>query len=298
MKILITGKSGQLGSQLEKSLASCGEIIALDRMSLNLESERAIRSTIKNIAPDLIFNTAAFTAVDAAEHERTVAWNVNAMAPGIIGQAAADIGASVVHFSTDYVFDGSLKRPYKETDPTGPLNFYGESKLAGEKTLSSSGAHFIIFRISWIYAETGRNFLGTIMRLAGEREHLEVVADQIGAPTPAHCVADAMAKFVKQAGKFSPTSLGCHLPVVHLSCQGQASWYDFACAIIDRIRASGNHPILKTISAISTDAYPTPTSRPKNSRLDSTLCHDTFEIALPEWKSALDAVMMKLHGTA
>jgi len=298
MKILIIGKNGQLGSRLETALTDVADVTALGRMELDLKDGKAIHKIINNLCPDIIFNAAAYTAVDDAESDRENAWQINAKALHYIGQAAVDNGARVVHFSTDYVFDGALMRPYKETDLTSPVNFYGASKLAGENALLSSGAHAIIFRISWIYAETGHNFLRTIMRFAEEQQHLDIVADQIGAPTSTACVAEAMTEFVKQAGEFTRASLGFKPPVFHLTCQGQVSWYDFASAIIARIRSSDDQPKLHSISAITSESYPTPAPRPKNSCLDSTRCWEHFGIKLPQWQDALDTVMTSIEKKA
>ncbi|MGJ3259876.1 MAG: dTDP-4-dehydrorhamnose reductase [Rhodospirillales bacterium] len=295
MKILVTGKSGQLGSRLARALAPLGSVTALGRDGMDLADPDAIRTVVDDVAPDIIFNAAAYTAVDDAETDRATAWRINADAPGEIGKAAARTGARVVHFSTDYVFDGTLDRPYRETDDVNPINVYGESKRAGEATLLASGANAWIFRISWVYAETGRNFLNTIMRLAKERTELNIVADQTGAPTPAGHIADAMAALTpKLITGDTPQGDGTP-PIYHLACGGEASWYDFACAIVDRMQRSGCAMAVESIAPVGSDAYPTAAARPRNSRLDSGRCAARFAIALPAWQTALDDTMDRIE---
>lgn len=295
MRILVTGKSGQLGSRLASTLAPLGTVTALGRDDMDLADPDAIRAVVDGVAPDIIFNAAAYTAVDNAETDRATAWRINADAPGEIGKAAVRTGARVVHFSTDYVFDGTLDRPYRETDDVNPINVYGTSKRAGEEALLATGAKACIFRISWIYAETGRNFLNTIMRLARERKRLSIVADQTGAPTPAGCIADAMAALTPKLMASEVPLDGDTPPIYHLTCGGETSWYDFACAIVDRMQRSGGATAVESIVPVDSDAYPTAAARPRNSRLDSGRCAVRFAIALPAWQTALNDVMNRIE---
>lgn len=293
MKFLVTGANGQLGSRLASDLRPLGDVVALGRDGLDLCDADAVARTIKDTGADVLFNTAAYTAVDQAESDRDAAFAVNAGAPGVIGGAARAAGTRVVHFSTDYVFDGSLDRPYREDDATNPSNVYGESKLAGEEALLESGADAIIFRVSWLYAETGRNFLRTMLRLASERDELSVINDQIGAPTYVGAISDAMVELAKRWTDEPGPAVGSESPLFHLACDGAASWYDFARAIVEIARRNG-HPVRASgIEAIPSSAYETAAARPMNSRLDQTKVRRVLGLYLPPWQDALEQAMEK-----
>lgn len=294
MKLLITGKNGQLGQSLLRALAPLGEVIGVGRTEMDLSDADAIRRIIRNTEADIVFNAAAYTAVDAAETDRDTAWRVNAEAPGIIGEAARTGGTRVVHFSTDYVFDGTLDRPYRETDGTNPVNFYGESKLRGEEALMSSGAEAMIFRTSWVFAPHGRNFVNTIMRLAQERDSLDIVGDQSGCPTSAGCLAESMAALVDAGADIWKHGAGTY----HLACRGEATWHAFAVEIVDRMKKSGYRTKVKTINAIGTEDYPTAARRPHNSRLSSDKAEAELGLSLPDWRIALDQVMKRMAASA
>ena len=298
MTILVLGKDGQLGKRLIDSLQAFAPVTALGRNELDLEDADAIQSVLGHLRPDIIFNAAAYTAVDAAEDNRNAAWCINAIAPGVIGEAAAGIDATVIHFSTDYVFDGRLDRPYRELDATAPINVYGASKLAGEQALGASGARSLIFRISWIYAENGKNFLTTILRLANERDRLEIVADQLGAPTPAEDVAAAMQQLVRMHGKMDRIITEDTPKVIHLTCQGEASWFDFASAIVQSYAKRNPGFDMPEIRPIPGANYPTKAQRPMNSRLDTSLAKQWLGLALPEWHKSLETVMLKVNVRA
>lgn len=290
MKILLSGAGGQLGSRLARDLTSAGEVIALSRQDLDLTESTAIARTIDAHRPDLIVNAAAYTAVDQAETDRDSAWAVNAVAPGLIGGAARACGAPVIHFSTDYVFDGTLDRPYRESDATNPVNYYGLSKRAGEEALLASGADALIFRVSWLYAEDGQNFMRTMLRLAIERETLDVVDDQTGAPTYVGAISEALTQLITQRGPFLGSEAGA---IYHLACDGAGTWRDFAEAIVDAAGRNGFAVRTRKVQGIPTSAYKTPAQRPKNSRLDQTRVRAQFGLHLPHWRDALEQAMEK-----
>ena len=283
MKILLTGKSGQLGYELERSLQGLGELVALDRAGMDLSDLDQVRDVIRALQPQLIVNPAAYTAVDRAESEPALAHRINAEAPGVMAQEAARLGAAIVHYSTDYVFDGSKASAYREDDPTGPLNVYGASKLAGEQAIAAAGARHLILRTSWVYGMHGKNFLLTMLRLAQEREELRIVDDQHGAPTWSRTIADTTALILSQASVATVTGddwWARHSGVYHLSSQGRTTWYGFTQAIL----AAAN--IDCRLIPIPAAEYPVPARRPNNSvlssdRLISRFCH------LPEWQEAL-----------
>jgi len=299
--ILLTGKTGQLGSELNRFLPKLGDVIALERNDLDLREPEKIRQIMLNINPQLVVNAAAYTAVDAAETDEADALAVNAEAPRLLAQEAKKIGAMLVHFSTDYVFDGSKKAPYVETDPPNPLNAYGRTKLAGEQAIRTSGAAHLIFRSSWVYATHARNFLLTILRLVTEREELKIVRDQIGAPTCAADIAAATAKILTNiygrnddASTFSETS-----GTYHMTAAGETTWYDFAKAILDEAShasqdlswfaaATQGHPLLaRRIIPITAAEYGSRTPRPAYSVLSNSRLTQTFGITLPDWRSQL-----------
>ncbi|MBO6787710.1 MAG: dTDP-4-dehydrorhamnose reductase [Rhodospirillales bacterium] len=292
MKFLVTGAKGQLGSRLASDLRPLGDVVALGRDDLDLCDADAVTQTIKDAGADVLFNTAAYTAVDQAESERDAAFAVNATAPGVIGKAAAAAGTRVVHFSTDYVFDGTLDRPYREDDDTNPINVYGKSKRAGEHALLSSGAKALVFRVSWLYAETGKNFMRTMLHLAAERDRLDVVDDQIGAPTYVGSLSSAMIRLVERWKSGIPET-GGGASIYHLTADGAASWRDFAAAIVDSARRHGHQVRASAVDGIPSSAFVTAAARPKNSRLDQTKVRRDLDLHLPKWQDALELAIAK-----
>ncbi|MCY1669357.1 dTDP-4-dehydrorhamnose reductase [Rhizobium sp. SL86] len=293
MRLLLTGKNGQVGFELQRALAPLGEVAALDRTVCDLEDEASVRDAVRQFKPDVIVNPAAYTAVDRAESEEGRAHAINACAPAILGEEAARLGALVVHYSTDYVFDGKADGYYRETDATGPQGIYGKTKLAGEEALAATGARHVIFRTSWVFGAHGANFAKTMLRLAGERETLGVVADQIGAPTSAALIADVSAHVIRQLAATKTTDLD---GIYHLVASGETNWHAYACHVIDYARAKG-HAIQvapDAIRAIATADYPTPAKRPANSRLDTRKLRDTFGLTLPDWKVGVDHVLEQI----
>lgn len=292
-RILLTGCNGQLGFELQRALAPLGEVVALDHAHGDLADPDALRALVRDISPQIIVNPAAYTAVDKAEGQSELAFAVNATAPGILGEEAARLGAWVLHFSTDYVFDGAQSAPYTETDTPNPQNVYGRSKRAGELALIASGASALILRTSWVFGAHGGNFARTILRLAGERESLDVVADQVGAPTSAALLADISAQLIAQsthwAGNF-PFGL------YHVAAGGETTWYDYARHVVERARQAGKALKLRpeAIRAIASAHYPLPASRPANSRLDTQKFRQTFGLHLPDWRLGLDHVLAQL----
>ena len=293
-KILLTGIQGQVGQSLQQPLSRLGEVVGLDRQQLDLADRDEIRRVIREVCPDLIVHPAAYTAVDRAEAEPDLAFAINAVAPGIIAEEASRIGAMLVHYSTDYVYDGSKDAPYVESDPANPLSIYGKSKLMGEDAIRAVGLPHLILRTSWVYGPYGKNFMKTIIRLATERDALRVVADQFGAPTSSLSIAEATAAMILrwQAG-LSGT--------YHLTNGGCTSWHGFAQAILasyEALRADKGWPVLRVkpddVVAITTADYPTPAARPANSCLDGSKLRQTFGIDVPEWKAALEPVMQAL----
>jgi dTDP-4-dehydrorhamnose reductase len=287
MPILVTGVTGQVGGALLKVLGPAGSIVAAGRDQLDLARPSWIASALNRIGPDLIVNAAAFTAVDRAEDETEMAFRVNAEAPGAIAQWAALHDVPVIHFSTDYVFDGAGTRPWREDDPANPLSIYGASKLAGEKAVRSAGGPHLIARTSWVYASMGTNFLRTIARLAQERKELRVVADQFGAPTSARLIADALASIVGRNRVLLANRFAEARGVVNLAASGEITWYGFAAAIVDGLRARGIALAVENIVPIATKDYSTKARRPANSRLDLTRLRQVFGIDTPKWDQAL-----------
>jgi dTDP-4-dehydrorhamnose reductase len=276
LRILLTGRNGQVGWELQGALAPLGELTALGRAELDLGDAGRIRDAVRTTKPDVVVNAAAYTAVDKAEAERDLAFAVNAVAPGILADEAKRAGALLVHFSTDYVFDGTKGSPYTETDPTCPINVYGASKLAGERSIAASGCRHLILRTSWVYGPRGNNFMLTMLRLARERPELRVVDDQVGAPTSSLAIARATAQLLR------PGAGGLY----HLSAAGETTWCGFARAIF--ARAGIAMPVL----AIRTEDYPTPARRPRNSRLDCSRLRKDFDVALAPWEDQLSEVTL------
>jgi len=291
MRLLLTGTNGQLGFELRRALAPLGEVVCMGRADCDLSDEVALRQCVRAVVPDVIVNAAAYTAVDNAESQRESAFAVNARAPGILGEEAAALGAWVVHYSTDYVFDGAKDGYYTETDAPNPQCVYGASKLAGEKALQDSHARYLIFRTSWVAGAHGSNFLKTMLRLASERDRLRVVADQIGAPTSASLIADVTAHAIRQLHGRTPRS--GDWGIYHLAADGETNWHEYATHVVERARAAGM-PIkvsAAAIAAIGTDDYPTPARRPANSRLDTSKLRETFGLHLPHWRGGVDYIL-------
>jgi dTDP-4-dehydrorhamnose reductase len=310
MKILLLGKNGQVGWELQRALSVLGEVTALDRHSGtepqghcgDLNDLAGLARTVQALRPDVIVNAAAHTAVDKAESEPHLARRLNAQAPTVLAQEAAQLGALLVHYSTDYVFNGSGDTPWLETDATSPLSVYGQTKREGEQGIAASGAPHLIFRTSWVYAARGGNFAKTMLRLASEREALSVISDQIGAPTGAELLADATAQAIRVFKGRGPDSSGDLSGLYHLSASGSTSWHGYAQFVIERARAKqaqGSTPnqvgqagqTIKVapdaVQAIPTSAYPTPAQRPLNSRLNTQKFQTTFGLTLPHWQQGV-----------
>lgn len=301
MRILLLGKNGQVGWELQRALAPLGELVALDRhgergLCGDLADLDALAATVRAIAPDAIVNAAAYTAVDKAESEPELALRINGEAPGVLAREAARLSAWLVHYSTDYVFDGSGEHPWHENAPTGPLSVYGRSKLAGELAIAASGARALVLRTSWVYAARGGNFARTMLRLARERDQLRVIADQIGAPTGAELIADVTAHVLHQAlGSADGATLS---GVYHLAAAGETSWCDYARFVLHQAELAGE--TLKVghgqIEAIPTTAYPTPAQRPLNSRLDTRKLCETFGLHLPHWQAGVARMLTETRN--
>ena len=284
LKILLLGANGQVGWELQRSLSPLGELIALDRHNTDfcgdLTDLKGMAETVKRVVPDVIVNAAAYTAVDKAESDAETAQIVNSAAPGVLAEAATSVGAWLVHYSTDYVFDGSGSKPWVETDLTGPLNVYGKTKLEGEQRIASQCARHLIFRTSWVYAARGGNFAKTMLRLAQERETLNVINDQFGAPTGADLIADVTAHAIAHVMR-KPDDAGLY----HLAASGETTWFDYAKYVVDQSIRAQTAPeiIVKTINPVATSAFPTVAQRPHNSRLNTAKLQQTFGLHLATW---------------
>lgn len=289
MRILLTGKDGQVGWELRRTLAPLGEVLAFSRAELDLADSAALRARVRSTRPDWIVNAAAYTAVDRAEQEEPLALAINGTAPGVLAEEAARLGAGLVHISTDYVFAGDKPSAYLESDPTGPLSAYGRTKLAGEQQVRAAGARAWIFRTSWVYAPRGKNFLLTILRLAGERPRLRVVADQIGAPTSARMIAQTIAAFIAGRANRADSAGG----TFHLTAAGQTSWHGFAEQIVKGGAQRGLcAPV--AVDPISTAEYPLPARRPANSVLGHDRLSEAFGLRLPDWLAGLELCLDEL----
>jgi dTDP-4-dehydrorhamnose reductase len=299
-RILLAGKDGQLGFELRRSLAALGEVIAPGREAMDLSDPDSIRRAVREAAPDLIVNAAAYTAVDQAESEPERALAVNGAAPGILAEETKRLGAVLLHISTDYVFDGAKSEPYTEDDEPRPINVYGRTKLAGERAIQAVDAPHLILRSGWIYGRRGRNFLLTILRLARERDELSVVDDQFGAPTWSRALADAVSEIVRRLGHGRPgfrEACTGRRGVYHLSAAGETSWHGFAAAIL--AHAAGARPgdsdlalaRMPALKAISTEEYPLPARRPRYSVLSNAKLQGAFAVAMPDWKTSLNECM-------
>jgi len=292
MRILLFGKNGQVGWELQRSLACLGEVVALGAENLplcgNFLDLDGIAATVKAVAPDVIVNAAAYTAVDKAETDEERCRTVNALAPAVLAREAARIGALLIHYSTDYVFDGSGEHPWRETDIVNPLNVYGQTKLEAEQAIAASTCHHLIFRTSWVYAARGGNFAKTMLRLASERDALSVIDDQIGAPTGADLLADITAQAIgrwRANGELSG--------IYHLAAAGQTSWYGYARFVIEYARKAGL-PVLvaqEAIKSVPSEAFRTPAARPKNSRLDTQKLQHNFALTLPAWQMGVTRML-------
>ncbi|EKT4466259.1 dTDP-4-dehydrorhamnose reductase [Pseudomonas putida] len=297
MKILLLGKEGQVGWELQRSLAPLGEVLALNSRSESYCGDLAdlagLGRTVQDCAPDVIVNAAAYTAVDKAESEREQAFRVNAEAVGVLAQAAAASGALLVHYSTDYVFPGQGVTPWQETDEVGPLNVYGESKLAGEQAIQASGCKHLIFRTCWVYAARGNNFARTMLRLATERDTLGVIDDQFGAPTGAELIADVTAHAIVAARHDAALS-----GLYHLAAAGETTWCGYARFVLEHAAAAGValKVSAEAVNALTTDAYPTPAKRPANSRLDTHKLEKAFGLRLPEWQQGVARMLTEIQG--
>lgn len=288
MKILLFGKNGQVGWELNQLLPELGEVVALSREEADFMEPESLRGVIRDNRPDIIANAAAYTAVDKAEEEEALAMTVNCSAPGVLAEEARKHGALLVHYSTDYVFDGESEKPYVESDRPNPINVYGKSKLAGEKAIQNSGCHFLIFRTSWVYSSRGNNFVLTIIRLARERDELNIVADQTGAPTWARLIAESTVTALRQVEK-KMASESFESGIYHLTSRGKTSWYGFARQIFGdtggvELTGGKEAPVLKPVL---TDEYPAAAKRPKNSSLDVGKFEKQYGLQLPQWDRSL-----------
>jgi dTDP-4-dehydrorhamnose reductase len=287
MRILLTGTTGQVGDALRIPLSAIGTVVPVTRAEFDLSQPQTLATTLDRLQPDLIVNPAAYTAVDLAEEERDLAFRANAEAPGAIAAWAARHDVPLLHFSTDYVFDGTGNAPWHEDVATGPLSVYGASKLAGERAIAEAGGRHLIARTSWVYAAKGKNFLRTIARLACERPELRIVADQIGAPTSAPAIADAVVAILRRQASQDASLFAREGGVVNLSCAGETSWHGFATAIVDGLKARGVAVKAEQIAPIATADYPTKATRPLNSRLDHGRLNAVFGVTMPTWQQAL-----------
>ena len=294
MKLLLLGGNGQVGRELRRSLARLGALQVATRegagtdLVADFERADAVAELVRSTAPDVVVNAAAYTAVDRAENESVAAFRINAEAPAAIARACAAAGVLLLHYSTDYVFDGQATRPYREDDATAPLGVYGASKLAGEQEIRASGARHGILRTAWVYAAHSANFLRTMLRLAAERDELRVVADQVGAPTPAAWIADATAAMLHRGIAHSGTW--------HLTQAGETSWHGFASAIMEEAHALGLLARKPMVLPITTADYPTPARRPAYSVLDTTRLHDDFGIVPPDWRDGLQRTLREVQA--
>lgn len=294
MKILLLGKNGQVGWELQRSLAPLGEVISLDRNGLNqwcgdLSKPDQIYQTIVDIAPNVVVNASAYTAVDLAETEQDMANLINYVAVGKIAEACTQIKALLVHYSTDYVFDGEGTSIFNETDVLKPLNAYGQTKALGEQAIQNAQCNYLIFRTSWVFAQKGKNFLKTMLTLSQQREELSVIDDQIGAPTSAELIADVSAHAIVQTLR-DQTKIG----IYHLVASGETSWFEYANYIFEQAKNLGVNLAIQQVNPIPTAAYPTPAKRPHNSRLNNQKIQHAFQIYLPDWKVHVQRTLIEV----
>ena len=295
MKILLLGKNGQVGWELQRSLAPLGELIALDRAGKDglcgdLTDLEGLRRTISIVKPNIIINAAAYTAVDNAENDKVNTNIVNAQAPRVLAEEALKVGAWLVHYSTDYVFDGSGNNAWEEKDESNPLSEYGRSKLAGEQAIENSGCKYLIFRTSWVFGSRGKNFAKTMLHLANERQTLSVINDQVGAPTSAALLADCTAHALLKAIR-NPELAGLY----HLAASGQTTWYEYAKFVIGQAQIAGKELLVTEIKPIGTLDYPTPAKRPYNSRLSTAKFRDSFDLVLPKWQQGVIRMLDEIN---
>jgi len=283
--ILLLGKNGQVGWELQRTLAPLGQVIALDQPDLDLTKPEQIRAQVREVKPNLIVNAAAYTAVDRAEGEPELAMAINGIAPGILAEEAKALGATLVHYSTDYVFDGTKKEPYTEADEPNPINVYGKTKLAGEQAIQAVGGNNLIFRTSWVYGMRGNNFLLTILRLAKERDELRIVDDQIGAPTWCRMLAEATALILARGEEGLADNWGLY----HMTAGGKTTWYGFAKGILEDVKLNKKEPI--SMIPLLTHDYFTLAKRPMNSVLSNHHMVDKLQIRIPSWKSQLSSAL-------
>ena len=288
MRIVVTGVTGQVGKALVTPLAQLGTVVPADRSVLNLAAPTTLAGALDRLAPDLIVNPAAYTAVDRAEDERDLAFTINSEAPGVLAEWAARRDVPLVHFSTDYVFNGQGEAPWREDSPTAPLSVYGASKLAGEDAIRAFGGAHLIVRTSWVYAAQGANFLRTIARLARERTELKVVADQLGAPTSARIIAGAVTAVLAAESGNLRECFGRSAGVVNIAASGETSWQGFATAIVEGLKSRGVALAVQSILPLRTEDYPTKAKRPHNSRFDLTRLQDVFGLTTLSWREALE----------
>ncbi len=287
-KILLTGKNGQVGWELRRTLAPLGDVVAVGHQEMDLADPDSVRSMIREVRPHLIVNAGAYTAVDKAESEPNLAMAINGVAPGIMAEEAKRLNAALIHYSTDYVFDGTKKLPYVEDDTPNPLNIYGQTKLAGERAIQATGVPHLILRTSWVYGARGKNFLLTILRLARERSELKIVDDQIGAPTWCRMLAEVTSQMLSQhyPSVTRPPSIADISGLYHVVCGGHTSWYGLAREILEVVSGHASHamPVLKPIPTIE---YPTPAKRPLNSRLSTEKLKRMCGLVVPAWEESL-----------
>jgi dTDP-4-dehydrorhamnose reductase len=293
MKILVTGKNGQVGHELMRSLKGLGDVVGVDVKECDFRNPAAIEKMLQKLKPDVIVNPAAYTAVDLAESEPTIAHNINAQAPKTLARYAARENIPMVHFSTDYVFDGKKQEPYSEEDAINPASVYGKTKWLGEDAVRKMVAKHIIIRTSWVFGVHGENFLKTMLKLAQQRERLSIVADQIGSPTSAALLADAVAEIIRQ---LSETGSYRKYGTYHLVCEGETSWYEYAKLVVETAKKLGMHSKISAeqIKPIKTSEYPLPAVRPMNSRLSTQKISDTFGIVIPNWQTEVIKVVTEL----
>ena len=294
MKILLLGKEGQVGWELHRALSTVGDLVAPEQQELDLEDLDDVRRWVRQHAPDIIVNAAAYTAVDRAESEPEKAYRINAEAVGLLAEEANRLNAWLVHYSTDYIFDGEKTSPYEEDDPANPLSVYGRTKLEGEERIREQHAKHLIFRTSWVYTARGKNFVKTILRLAKEKERLEIIADQHGAPTSAELIADVTALALHRVGHMeSSTAVG---GTYHLVAQGETSWHGYAQYVVKTAKDIGVS--LKAgpdeVHPIPTEAYPLPAKRPRNSRLNVSKLTRIFRVHVPDWRDHVRRVIQEL----
>jgi dTDP-4-dehydrorhamnose reductase len=294
VKILVTGKNGQVGFELQRALAPLGEVIAVDHRECELADAQAIRELVRRVAPDVIVNPAAYTAVDKAESDQATAFAVNTEAPRVLGEEAARLGALVVHYSTDYVFNGAKDGAYAESDTPDPQSVYGRSKYEGELALAAAHPRHLILRTSWVVGAHGGNFAKTMLRLGGERDRLTVVADQFGAPTSAALLADLTAQLVRQHQREG--GAGFPYGTYHVAAGGETNWHEYARFVIGEALAAGKTLKVRpdAIAPLTTEQYPTPAKRPANSRLNTARFRETFGLRMPHWQEGLRHVLQQI----